>query len=119
MKQPKWSRKNCLQLAALVILVVGLASAIMIYFSAVRAERNEMYDPLMSRSYRHNLELYGGKMTLLANDLHYWFLSLWEGKQLAYTVGWGSVLVSGGIFWIARHMRTVVQVREKSNGQSR
>lgn len=106
MKQTKWGRKNYLQLIALVILMVGLASAVMIYFAAIKAEGNEVYDPYVSKSYRHNIRLYGGKMTLLANDLHYWFLSLWEGEQLAYTVGWGSVLISGGLFWISRHLHS-------------
>lgn len=106
MKQAKWGRKNYLQIAALVVLVVGLASAVMIYFAAVKAEESGGYDPYMSKSYRHNIRLYGGKMTLLANDLHYWFLSLWEGEQLAYTIGWGSVLISGGLFWISRHVHS-------------
>lgn len=113
MSKTNWDRKNYLQLIAAVILVVGLASAVMIYFAAVKAEGNDMYDPYMSKSYRHSIRLYGGKMTLLANDLHYWFLSLWEGEQLAYTIGWGSVLISGGLFWIARHMRS----ERKGSGQ--
>lgn len=99
------NRKRRLQLIAAAILLIGLASAAMIYHAEINAEKNLMYDPQMSKSYRRNLELYGGKMTLLANDLYYGFCDLWEGKQLAYTIGWGSLLISGALFWFSRHVR--------------
>jgi hypothetical protein len=39
MSKTNWDRKNYLQLIAAVILVVGLASAVMIYFAAVKLRK--------------------------------------------------------------------------------
>jgi hypothetical protein len=100
------SRQKRLQLIAAAILLIGLASAIMIYFAAVNAEARLMDTPSESKSYRHGLELYGGKMNLLANDLLRGVASLWEGKRLAYTVAWVSILIAGVMYYVSRHMRS-------------
>lgn len=99
------SRQRCLQLMAAVILLAGLGSSAVIYVSAVNSEARMMISPYESKSYRHGLELYGGKMNLLANDLMRWFEGLWEGKQRAYTVAWASILIAGVMYSVSRHMR--------------
>lgn len=94
-----------LQLIATVILVAGLASAVMIYLAAMNAEERLLNDPYASKSYRHGLELYGGKMNLLASDLMRWFEGLWAGKQRAYTIAWATILIAGVIYYISRQIR--------------
>lgn len=39
-----------------------------------------------SKMYRRELERFGGKAAVLADDLNRWFSSLWRGKRLALTV---------------------------------
>ena len=44
------------------------------------------YDPFTSKKYVRELELYGGKINVLAVELRQWLASLWRGKALAYTI---------------------------------
>ena len=39
-----------------------------------------------SKKYRHDLERFGGKAAIMADDLNRWFTGLWVGKHLAYTL---------------------------------
>jgi len=71
----------------LAILVVGFATAVVIYLTAQPPPGNPLgYDPLDTKKYLHDLEVYGGKSNVLAAELREWFDSLWHGKRLAFTV---------------------------------
>ena len=48
--------------------------------------------------------LYGGKANVLANEFRRWFVGLWCGKSLAFTVGCISILTSFGVFYAAGHL---------------
>ncbi len=88
-----------LRLAAVAILVVGLAAAVWIYLNAA-APADGAGNPLEeSKQYVRTLELYGGKANVLAVELREWFDSLWHGTRLAYTVACSSVLLAGA-FWL-------------------
>ena len=90
-----------LRFVAAAILIAGLAGAILIYLSAaVPADDLLEYDPMQSKKYLHDLELYGGKANVLAVQLVQWFESLWHGTRLAYTVACGTV-VAAGVLWFA------------------
>jgi hypothetical protein len=90
-----------LRFVAGAILVVGLASAILIYLSAAPPANDALgYDPMQSKKYLHDLELYGGKANVLAVQIMDWFESLWHGTRLAYTVACAAVLLAG-VFWFA------------------
>ena len=57
-----------------------------------------------SKTYRHDLERFGGKAAVMADDLNRWFTGLWKGKRLAYTL---AVLTTGAaltFFWAARRL---------------
>lgn len=54
--------------------------------------------------YRHQLERYGGKASVIFDDFNRWFAGLWQGKSLAKTVAWVSVLVSLGIYLFANSL---------------
>jgi hypothetical protein len=76
------------------ILAVGFASAIIIYLTAGAAPKNPLgYEPLETKKYVHDLELYGGKANVLAAEFREWFAGLWYGRNLAYTVAVITVLI--------------------------
>lgn len=51
--------------------------------------------------YLHDLELYGGKANLLADELMRWFAGLWHGESLAYTIGCITIFLSFGLAFVA------------------
>jgi hypothetical protein len=90
-----------LQIIAVAILIVGLATAIGLYVSAARSTDDMvLYEIEHSKQYQRMLELYGGKANVLAVELTQWFDSLWHGTRLAYTVACATVLLAAG-FWLA------------------
>jgi hypothetical protein len=90
-----------LQLIAVAILIVGLATAIGIYAAAARSTDDMVaYEIEHSKQYQRTLELYGGKANVIAVELTQWFDSLWHGTRLAYTVACATVLLAGS-FWLA------------------
>jgi hypothetical protein len=113
----RWKTKDpqtCLNLIGIIILLVGLGSATLIY----RAVENDLSDvlgyeiidghaypirPEDSKMYRHDLELYGGKASVLADELRRWFVGMWHGKSLAFTVAFITVFISIVVFCIANH----------------
>jgi len=114
----KWKAANLqtrLYLTAVIMLLVGLGSAVIIYLSAENnsvsvlgyevegGQVNPIY-PEDSKLFIHNLELYGGKANVLVNDFRQWFTSLWHGKSLAFTVASITVVISAGVCFSARHL---------------
>src|SRR5512139_1802216 len=94
-----------LHILAAGILLVGLLSAALIYLAAEdSSDSTAMHDFHHSRKYRHDLEAYGGKMTVVANELVRWFESLFQGKSLAVTIACLSIALSSVIFLVARHL---------------
>jgi hypothetical protein len=69
------------------ILALGFAAAVVIYLTAKPPPGNPLgYDPMDTKRYLHDLEVYGGKANVLAAEFRDWFDSLWHGKRLAFTV---------------------------------
>ncbi len=102
-------------LVTAVILLVGLGGSVLIYLAADKHPDNALgYDvvggdvyPIMpedSKMYKHDLELFGGKANVIANDFTRWFAGLWQGESLAYTVACLTIIVSLGFFLIANHL---------------
>jgi hypothetical protein len=103
----KWKILNTrsrLQLIGAIILLAGLGSALLIYISAGNDDDFSLgFED--SKLYMHDLELYGGKANVLADEFTHWFSGLWHGKSLAYTVACSSTLISLGLFFVARHLQ--------------
>lgn len=100
-----------MRIAALFILALGLGAGATIYFTAgdpepsayiIIGDTAQPYDPALSRSYRSQIERFGGKAALLFHDIDRWFASLWVGKRLGLTVICISVATAALFFWIAR-----------------
>jgi hypothetical protein len=112
-----------LYLTSAVILLAGLSCALMIYQTA----RNQLNDERgyeivggfiysstgeNTKKYVHDLQLYGGNASVLADEFMHWFAGLWHGESLAFTIAWIAILSSLGIFIIARKLPT----RSESDG---
>jgi hypothetical protein len=102
----KWKITNLrrdLYLIATIILLVGLGSAALIYLTAENdSDSGLIYDG--SKMYKHDLELYGGKANMLADEFRQWFVGLWHGKSLAFTVACIAIFVSFGFFFVTSHL---------------
>ena len=60
--------------------------------------------PQDSKMYRHNLEVYGGKLNVMMDDFTSWFGGLWHGKSLAVIIGCTAILLSFGFFYRANYL---------------
>jgi hypothetical protein len=112
----KWkitNQQTCLYLISAIILLVGLSSAILIYLTAgndskivlgyeIVGGNAYLITPENSKKYIHDLTLYGGKAAVLADEFNRWFVGLWHGKSLAFTVACITIFISLGFFFVAR-----------------
>ena len=98
-----------------MILLAGLGSAVLIYVRAgddsqgvlgYEAVGGRVYpiSPEDSKMYIHDLELYGGKSNVLADQFMRWFAGLWHGRSLAFTVACIAIFISIGVFLVAHHL---------------
>jgi hypothetical protein len=93
-----------LYMIAAIILLLGLGSSALIFLTAnVDSDDMSMYEFEHSKMYRHDLELYGGKINVLASDFMRWFQGLWHGRSLAVTVACITFIISAVIIFIAYH----------------
>lgn len=94
-----------------VILLVGLGSALLIYAAAERqaqraADAHDAYAntytlaPENSKKFLHDMEVYGGKANVLMFKFRIWFVELWQGKPLAYTIAGLSLLTAFLVFYL-------------------
>ncbi len=112
------SRQIRLYLIGALILLIGLGSAIAIYLTAENAPESALIQDLEnSKSYIHDLELYGGKLNVLADQFRRWFESLWQGKSLAFTVGWIAMVVACGCFFVAYHLPSASEPDDRGEDQ--
>ena len=115
MKREITDLRESLILIGAIIMLLGLGSAIVIYQSAGDDSDSvlgyEIIDgsaypirPEDSRMYRRNLELYGGKAAVIGDDFSRWFVGLWHGKSLAFTVAGISFFISFVVFFAANRL---------------
>jgi len=96
-------RRARLQLGALVVLVLGLASALGMYLAADDAPAGAALAEIHgSKPYVHQLERFGGKAAVMFDQFNRWFAGLWEGRQLGVTVAWITIVVAAAMFLVAR-----------------
>ncbi len=106
-----------LYLISAIILLAGLGSAVLIYLTAEDYSNNVIgYEvvggtvypitPDNSKKYVHDLQLYGGKAAVLADEFMRWFAGLRHGKSLAFTVACITIFISLGIFFVANNLPT-------------
>jgi hypothetical protein len=80
---------------AALILLAGLAAAVTIYVRAtVAPDRLPELSADTSKTYLRDLQRYGGTANVLATELRGWFIGLWQGRRLAFTVAALALLTS-------------------------
>jgi len=110
----------CLKLISVIILLVGLVSAILIYRSAGNYTSNVIgyepgngtvypMEPEDYKAYSRDMELYGGTANVLLDELRRWFDGLWHGESLAYIVAGATILLSSGLFYAADHLAPLLK----------
>jgi hypothetical protein len=93
----KLTRSLRLYLIGAAILLAGLLGAGSIYLTAADDQGDALGYEFIdgqayaihasdSKMYRRELERFGGKAAIFADDLNRWFSGLWHGKRLATTV---------------------------------
>lgn len=116
----KWKITNLLKhrcIITAIILLVGLGSAILIYLTADNGPDSGLVNGLEnSKKYIHDLELYGGKANVLANELTNWFAGLWHGTSLAFTVACITIVIALGYFFFASLLGSDARDENKRDG---
>jgi len=114
----KWKSADlriCINFISAIILLVGLGTAIFIYQTADSDSSGVLgYQiiggtiyPIMpenTKIYRHDLEVYGGKAAVLADEFRRWFIGLWHGKSFAFTIAVITIFASFAGFFTAGHL---------------
>lgn len=101
------NRRRQLFLLGLLILLAGLSAAAWIFATAAEDVSDvigyEMVNgervPIStsdSKAYRHDLERFGGKAAVFADDFNRWLGGLWHGKRLAVLL----IILAFGVSYI-------------------
>ena len=99
---------------AYAILTIGLCSAVVIYVTASPPPQYPLgYDPFTSKKYVRDLELYGGKINVLAVAFSQWLESLWHGQHLAYTLAVLTVVLAFILWFIGAHSAPDLDTRSE------
>jgi len=123
------NRRMYFNLIGVIILLIGLGSALLIYHTAESAPRNVLgyeqgngsaypVNPDDSKKYLRDMELYGGKANVLADEFRRWFVGSWHEESLAFTVGCITIFISSVIFYVANHVPSSLEadIGDKNNG---
>jgi hypothetical protein len=111
-------QKKHYQTVTVLILLIGLGSSAVVYLTADKEpERDVFYDYQHSKKYKHELELYGGKANVIANDFAGWFGGLWQGRSLALTIAVLTIILSGGYYYIASRLE-LMKNDEEDHGET-
>jgi len=110
MKCKNINLKTCLYFITSVIILIGLSSAFLIYQAAEKEEDSisgyELPTLETSKKYVRAMELYGGKANVIVEEFRNWFVDLWHGNSLAFTVACITIFISFGILVVANHLPT-------------
>ncbi len=87
-------KRRC-RLVASGVLAAGWAAAVAIYATAEPVLQDpDIQEAQLSKSYQHQMELFGGKAAVAGAQFDDWLASLWHGQRLAYTVAVLTALVA-------------------------
>ena len=107
-----------LRFAAVMILIVGLGGSMIIYLNAEPTSLHPLgYDPLTTKKYLREMELYGGKINVLATRAREWFEGLWQGTSLACTVAVLSVSLALLLWFFSTSRQTRKKTATPSKGR--
>jgi ABC-type phosphate/phosphonate transport system permease subunit len=91
-----------LHISIAITLIVGLSVSVWIYVTAEAPVENDLIsDYENSKMYMRSLKVYGGQFSVLADEIRRWFITLWQGKNLAYTVASITAIVALVLYVVA------------------
>jgi len=95
----------CLYVIGAFLLIVGFGTSLLLYLSSEDVQDDGLvYQLHHGKRYRRDLQMMGGQMNLLADDLVVWFDGLWQGRSLASTTAAIALALSSSIFLFAHHL---------------
>jgi hypothetical protein len=102
------------------LLAAGLGAAVILYVAAAPKGANPLgYEPEDTKKYLRDLELYGGKVNVLATEFMRWWNDLWHGRNLAITVGWLTTFTAFLFWFIATRRARYLEGLEETTDSSR
>lgn len=105
--RPRYLNPGLFQLISYVIFGVGIFISVVIYVTAgPPAEHPFGYNPLNTKVFLRQLELFGGKGNVMAAEFREWFVGLWQGKNLSYTIAGITVITSLILWYIGSRKRS-------------
>ena len=87
--------------SGVIILVGGLIGAVLIYAFSSDAASGPSSEVFNRQHYEFQIERMGGKMMVYLVRFNEWFFRLWQGRQLAFTVGVLAIAIALLCFWLA------------------
>jgi hypothetical protein len=108
-------RRKVITLVSVAVLALGLCGAALIYLTAGEESDGAVtyevingiaypVEPGDSKAYQRELERFGGKANVLAAQFTSWFVGLWRGKTLAFTVAFLSIVASLALYLYAKYL---------------
>src|SRR5262245_36036165 len=92
------------------ICILGIGLVMVLYVTAASPSPHPLADdPFTSKKYVRELELYGGKINVLAVELQQWLTSLWRGKALAYTIAVLTLMLASLLWFIASRVASPLE----------
>jgi hypothetical protein len=88
------------RLGTRAILLAGFAAAAVIWVVNSRPSTSD-FELERSKMYLHDLEVYGGRANVLADDFREWWSGLWRGRNLALSVAVLTVLAALAFRFVA------------------
>jgi multisubunit Na+/H+ antiporter MnhB subunit len=90
-----------------VLLVLGLGSALILALEVPPEEPSPLGDPMDSNKYLHDMKAIGGEANVLSAEFQDWFAGLWHGPALARTVAVLTIGVTLAFRFVAAPPRSV------------
>jgi hypothetical protein len=86
-----------------VVLAVGSVGSVWVYRRAAQDDASDAIIPGVydTKKYQDQLERLGGKSNILATEIQEWFVGLWHGRHLAYTLAVLAFLIALMCFYTA------------------
>ena len=84
------------------MLLIGVGAGLLIYFLTDEEAANlALEEMLQSKRYARELQRFGGKASVVFDDLMRWFDAGWHGRELGVTIAWLSAGISAVTYWFS------------------
>jgi hypothetical protein len=103
-------RRRTINQLTFLIAVIGFGAALAIYLTHKPEVFDALtYNPQAEKMYDQQLQMLGGKATVVTNDFRNWFASIWHGRPLAGTVSVLTIVAILTFRYVALHPDFVIE----------